>query len=1147
EPLTATFTELVSGVARGRPAIPYLSNVTGDWITDADAADPTYYARHLREAVRFGDCVRRLWQQPGRIMLEIGVGQPLGSMAQQARPRDADAGSLVLGSLPGAHDGGSDTALMATTTAKLWLCGVDIDWNSVQSERRRVQLPTYPFQRRRYRPTTDHTDRAGTGGTGRKDGTAVADIAASADSGRRELADWFYTPRWEFLPPAIRDAGHAEPGCWLIFADDLGVAESLNRRLTERGASVTVVRRGTRFTSQADKSYLIDPGNGDDYVELLRRIKTAGELPTRIVHLWLVCERPEDPADPVVVDDVARDGFTSLLSLAQAIGRETLTGTIEVCVVSSEMHAIVEGDQSQPAKALVLGPCRVWPLENPAITCRSVDISLPSVGGGGSALAEALLAELNRPVRDSTGSEVAAIRGRLRMRQVFGPVRLERPSEHQRFRTGGTYLITGGLGGIGLSLAEYLVKTVQANLVLVARSGLPPRQEWPQWANRPSGDETADRIRAVRRLEDAGGTVMVATADVTDPDGLSVVVREAVERFGVIHGVVHAAGVPGGGLIQLKDAGSAAAVLAPKVRGALALRRACASLPLDFLVLCSSGIAVSGGIGQVDYCAANAFLDALAGHDDSSGNAGRRPVVSVNWDAWQGVGMAARTIIVGAGEPSPTRSRDRDVRHPLLERRLAGADERYSIYVTHFDARASWLVDEHRMNGRPVVPGVGHLELVRAAFADDRGSGDRPDPGIELTAVTFYTPIVVPEGNRKQVRVVLERDRTGTSFAVISAHRDSSVGDAERWQLHSSGRVAPLGTTQPRRLDIKALIERAGLRDIGRPDNGGPMGFGARSQCLQRMYVGDEEFLARLELPGQFRAELDQLSLHPALMDIATAFVGVHHASEFRIPISYGRILMFAPLSAAVYSHQSYLDGDQVGKETVTADVTITDLDGHELVRAERFVLKRVHDLDERLSAAQAASAGKTELYDHPPVDDGDRVTVRAEPSAGFLQTALDHGMSPDEGTEVLGRILSSGLTPQVLVSTRDLPTVLDQVAQARASSAERGGEPAGGQASIGVSHPRPDLLTPYEAPRDSVEERLAELWQELLGVDKVGVHDHFFELGGHSLLGLQLVPRLRETFAVELPVGTVFDAPTVANLACALQAAMAARTPDAQ
>lgn len=1114
EPLMAAFTEQVAKVPRKRPAIPYLSNVTGDWITDADAVDPAYYARHMCQAVRFGAGVEKLWQQPGRVLLEVGPGQSLGMLAQQARPRDADPGALVLPSLPGTHDPRSDAEVLASTTGKLWLTGVDLDWDRVQPERRRAVLPTYPFQRRRYWP---------------EQATAAEDRdtrAPARPDGQRELADWFHVPEWEALPPAPTAAGDREPARWLVFADELGLGDRLVRRLAERGERAVVVRRGEDFTVCADGSYLIDPGDGDHYAELLRRLEDD-ETPIRIAHLWLVGAEPADPADRTAVEAALRDGFVSLVSLAQAVGRRTRTETIEVSVISSGAHAFAETERSQPGKALALGPCRVWPLENPSVTCRAIDIGTPADTTAAHRIADRLLAEMDRPIRSDSGVEILALRGRHRWAQTFRSVRLDAPARQGLFRDGGTYLITGGLGGIGLALATHLADTVQANLVLVGRSGLPPREEWPKWAARPAGDPVADRVRAVQRLESAGATVLVAQADVTDATRMSAVVQEAVERFGAIHGVVHAAGVPGGGLIQLKDPGSAIAVLAPKVLGALTLRRACEQLTLDFFVMCSSGIAVTGGVGQVDYCAANAFLDALAHHDEE---AGRWPVVSINWDAWREVGMAAR-VIGGAGDEPGL---DRRMRHPFLDGRLA-ADDRYSVYVGFFDA-GSWLVDEHRMLGRPVVPGVGHLELVRAAFADDRGH----EHGIELTDVTFYTPIVVPEDGRVEVRVVLERDDAdgdgrGARYAVVSSRSDRDPGEPRQWQLHSSGRVAPLGPAERRRLDVTTLIARPGMRDMGRPVHEGPMGFGARSHCLERMWAGDGEFLARLALPPMFASDLEHLRLHPALMDISTAFVGLHHAKEFRIPISYGRIRVFAPLPAHVYSHQVYRDGDQVGKETVTSDVTITDLNGDELVRAEEFVLKKVHDLDGRLTAAERATPGEVEIYRHPVVSGGGRGRTGA--SADFLRTALDHGMSPRQGTEVFERILAHGLRPQVLVSTRDLATVLDGIARARhTDDAGLSGSPA--ETTSGARHPRPDLLTPYEAPRDPLEERLASLWQELLGVEKVGIHDHFFELGGHSLLGLQLVARLRAAFAVDLPVGAIFDALTVADLAGVLRQA---------
>jgi NADP-dependent 3-hydroxy acid dehydrogenase YdfG len=208
-----------------------------------------------------------------------------------------------------------------------------------------------------------------------------------------------------------------------------------------------------------------------------------------------------------------------------------------------------------------------------------------------------------------------AWRGRHRWAQAFEPVRLEPAPEAAPppYRAGGVYLITGGLGGIGLALAEHLARTVGARLVLLGRS--PYR-----------------RMREVEALEAAGAEVLVLAADVTDAARLREVVWQALERFGRIDGVFHAAGLPGAGLAQVKTHAMARDVLAAKTGGTLALAAALEGLPLDFVVLFSSIAALAGGIGQVDYSAANSFLGSWAqAFTERSGT----PAVAVDWCEWQ--------------------------------------------------------------------------------------------------------------------------------------------------------------------------------------------------------------------------------------------------------------------------------------------------------------------------------------------------------------------------------------------------------------------------------------------------------------------------------------------------------------------------------
>nr|NIR48177.1 SDR family NAD(P)-dependent oxidoreductase [candidate division KSB1 bacterium]NIV70715.1 SDR family NAD(P)-dependent oxidoreductase [Phycisphaerae bacterium]NIR72680.1 SDR family NAD(P)-dependent oxidoreductase [candidate division KSB1 bacterium]NIS23702.1 SDR family NAD(P)-dependent oxidoreductase [candidate division KSB1 bacterium]NIT70622.1 SDR family NAD(P)-dependent oxidoreductase [candidate division KSB1 bacterium] len=207
---------------------------------------------------------------------------------------------------------------------------------------------------------------------------------------------------------------------------------------------------------------------------------------------------------------------------------------------------------------------------------------------------------------------------------------------------GGVYLVTGGFGGIGLALSEYLAQTVRAKLILTGRKGLPQRTEWEQWlVEHDETDDTSRKIRKVRELEALGAEVLVAGADVSNLQQMKEVIKRANQRFGRIHGLIHSAGVAGGGMIQLKSLEAAEQVLAPKVKGTQVLELLFKDTELDFMVLCSSLAATIGGIGQIDYCGANAFLDAFALHASRNG----RIMVSISWDTWQEVGMAVNTEV----------------------------------------------------------------------------------------------------------------------------------------------------------------------------------------------------------------------------------------------------------------------------------------------------------------------------------------------------------------------------------------------------------------------------------------------------------------------------------------------------------------------
>ncbi|ABX06598.1 Beta-ketoacyl synthase [Herpetosiphon aurantiacus DSM 785] len=616
-PVQAELTALAGTLRLQAPRIPYVSNITGTWITDAEATDPGYWARHMVETVQFADGVGTLLADAQLVVLEVGPGQALGSFIRQHPACGRDRFGQIVATVRGMTDTSDDLEVLLSALGRLWLHDVVVDWAGFRGSevRQRIPLPTYPFERQRFWIEPDLTPRPGSGPKLR----------------RFDAGDWYAVPSWKraVAHNIVNNGSLTEPGCWLVLVDGEGLATRLTAWLEDRGQTVIAVTPGAAFTQHSATAYTVRPASREDFTALLQTLERQGQTPSRVVHAWLATAG--DPAADETAagfDHTLQHGFYSLLALAQALGDQGVEWC-EINAVTVAMQEVTGQEDLRIAAATVIGPCKIIPVEYPNLTARSIDILLPASPAERATLVAQLGAELATP---PTGDQVA-FRGAHRWVQMMEPVALPAvPASHPRLRTGGVYLLTGGLGGIALGLARDLAATLRAKLVLVNRSGLPDRATWPALLERDGAEQgMGRRIQQVLDLEALGAEVLVIQADVTDAVAMARAVAEAQARFGTIHGVLHTAGVPGVGLMQLKDAATAAAELAPKVQGTLALTRALAGVPLDFLVLFSSVTsATGGGPGQVAYCAANAFLDAYARkHATDHGQ-----TVAVSWGEW---------------------------------------------------------------------------------------------------------------------------------------------------------------------------------------------------------------------------------------------------------------------------------------------------------------------------------------------------------------------------------------------------------------------------------------------------------------------------------------------------------------------------------
>jgi amino acid adenylation domain-containing protein len=618
-PISNRFREKIEDIVFNKPGIPYISNVTGDWMTDKAAADPGYWATHLKETVRFVDGMKKLLDNKKALFVEVGPGRDLKALALRLIDKEPETRLVTLVKDPGQKV--SDTFYLLNRIGQLWLYGKVIDWSEFHSgeERHRISLPTYPFEHRRYWYEGDPLQR----------GFEILQEKASLHK-RPNISDWFYVPSWKRSPlTGFTGCKIPVPPVTLVFTSDYGPGLLLAQRLEQAGGDVVVVKAGNTYKKENDSLYTISPGEYEHYEQLVSHLHKSKRVPNAIVHLWNVTANPH--LLPEEVETVQDLGFYSLLNIAKALGHLVITEAIRMIVVTNHMQAVLGVEDICPLKSTILGPVKVIPLEYPNITCRSIDILFPEP----HSIVDRLVMEL---AEEST-VQVAAYRGRHRWVQTYEPTAMEASHEgNMRLKEGGVYLITGGTGGIGLVLAEYLAQSVRAKLVLTGRSFFPPRDRWQEWLDtHEKEDRISRKIEKVKNLEKSGAEVLVLCADVTDTEQMQQVIHQTNRQFGPINGVIHSAGLADGAVIQLRTREKTDRVLAPKVKGTLVLDRMLEDQKLDFFLFCSSLGSVLTGPGQAGYCAANAFLDAFA-HYKNAKNGGF--TVSVDWDTWREVGMA---------------------------------------------------------------------------------------------------------------------------------------------------------------------------------------------------------------------------------------------------------------------------------------------------------------------------------------------------------------------------------------------------------------------------------------------------------------------------------------------------------------------------
>jgi len=656
EPILSAFEQTAIKITFSSPRLSLVSNISGQLATD-EIATPAYWCRHIRQPVSFATSMTTLYQQGCEIFLEIGPKPTLLGMGRQCLPDNTGIW------LPSLRPTQSDWQQLLQSLGELYVNGVTVDWLNFDKnyQRHRVVLPTYPFQRQRYwidrvenkaqqtvslspdfqtsimsllhQGKTEQLAQqlAATGELSEDEQQQLPNLLKLLANKHQQqirtatLQEWFYEIVWQSQPrlsTASTNIHTTETNNWLIFADQSGIGQTLATLLKEQGQHVILAYAANTSEISETGVWNIDPTQTADFEGLLQ---VALEKPlTGIIHLWsLEATLPPEKVTIPFLEQAQQLGCGSVLQLVQILSKYNLSTSPKLWLVTRGVMPIEDYQTSLAvAQAPLWGLGKVIMQEYPELRGGMVDLALSSsdteLGSSSNAQindATLLLAE----ILDSLEEDHIAFREGQRY-----VARVEH-SHQPEFQTlpplqyDGSYLITGGLGHLGLKVAQWMIAQGARYLILTGRSGTPSNQ----------AQDT------LSQMEQMGVQVQVMQANVSNEPDMVRVFAEINTSMPSLRGIIHAAGVNDHQAIKDIDLKTLESIFRPKVIGTWILHQLTQQMSLDFFVVFSSISSVWGSKGQGHYAAANHFMDVLVHHRQRLG----LPALSVNWGPWLEGGM----------------------------------------------------------------------------------------------------------------------------------------------------------------------------------------------------------------------------------------------------------------------------------------------------------------------------------------------------------------------------------------------------------------------------------------------------------------------------------------------------------------------------
>lgn len=617
-PIMEKFRQRISQMKLYEPKIPYISGLSGDWIKNEEATSDRYWSRHLRETIKFSKGISNLLKKGDTVFVQLGSDKGLVSFVELNEDfRNSDSATNFI---KHKKELINDNEYFANQIGELWLNGVEIDWAKYYTgeNRHKISLPSYEFDKHKFETKIDIENLINQN---------FQKFECTLKE-RRRMSEWFYTPSWEQAILLKKDKNVIASEKLLIFCNASELCNNVIKIFKENNHDITEVWLDLDYEILDKNRFTIKANCIDDLICLKNEFIRKGKSFNKVLHFWSFGEisgsKDENNINEIEIDK----GYKTIINIVKEL-LDFLGQNSQVVSVTSGAFNINDEETLCPERGMIGTLLKVIGQETPGIETKIIDIEYPCIKE------KLQLTKIINEIFTKSKERVIAYRYGKRLAESYRSINIEIKEKSSLLKIGGVYIITGGLGGIGLDVAEYLGKVYKAKVILIGRSQFPPRTEWDNIINEKGlADSTSKKIQVIKEIELEGGVLRTYNLNVSDKKKLEFVFNESKKEFGFISGIFHFAGVtnsnyfvPVSNLTEEINKEH----FNPKLYGLMALRQIIKMHSIDFCLVTSSVASVLGGLGFGAYACSNVYMDGVINNDLRNGSI---PWINVDLDGW---------------------------------------------------------------------------------------------------------------------------------------------------------------------------------------------------------------------------------------------------------------------------------------------------------------------------------------------------------------------------------------------------------------------------------------------------------------------------------------------------------------------------------